>query len=69
MLSIYTPIEITKDAYNNTVYYSPSVEITTDISENVDVVKLRQFQKDLNSYIENGLNRCIIRGTQQLKES
>lgn len=61
MLSICIPIETTKDAYNNSVYYSPSVEITTDISENVDVVKLRQFQKDLNDYIEKGLNGCIIR--------
>ena len=61
MLYINTPIQILKDGTNKTVYYYPTVEITTDNVENIDPVALRQFQKDLADYIEKGLNNCLIK--------
>lgn len=61
MLNIYTPIQCLKDSNNKTVCYYPTVEITTDNMENIDPVKLRQFQIDLADYMEKGLNKCLVK--------
>ncbi len=61
MLNIYTPIQCLKDGNNKTVCYYPTVEITTDNMENIDPVKLRQFQIDLADYMEKGLNKCLVK--------
>lgn len=61
MLMINIPIQYVKDGNNKTVCYYPTVEITTDNMENIDPVKLRQFQIDLADYMEKGLNKCLVK--------
>ena len=48
----------TSDNHIGCIY--PNVRIGMDCSDNVDVQKMRNFQKNLQRYIERGLNDCLI---------
>lgn len=37
----------------------PEVRIGMDVNDNVDVVKLRDFQTRLQQFIDEGLNDCL----------
>lgn len=38
----------------------PDIRIGMDVNDNVDVVKLRDFQTKLQQFMDKGLNSCII---------
>lgn len=58
---IYLDVNLNNLCYsdNHIGYIYPQVRIGMDCSDNVDVQKMRDFQKRLQTYIEKGLNECL----------
>ena len=42
----------------------PDIRIGMDVNDNVDVVKLRDFQTRLQKFMDKGLNDCLIYNNQ-----
>ena len=59
MLNTYIDLHTVEDGSGKVIYIHPQFNIQVDVNDNFDIKELKELQNNVQTLLENGLNRAL----------